>query len=71
MSVNWSALSRAGCKVQPDAVLRAFTTFRLGGPCRAVVSCVDAAQLVHAVSLLTAEGEPMCVIGGGSNLLRR
>lgn len=69
MSVNWSELSRAGCRVQPDVALKDFTTFRLGGPCRAVVTCSDEDSLVRAVTLLAGAGEPFLLIGGGSNLL--
>lgn len=49
-----------------NALLRDVTTFRLGGPCRALVDCRTAAELLAA---LRTHGEGALLIGGGSNLL--
>lgn len=50
-------------------ILSAFTTFRLGGPARAVIRCTDADELIGVVRRLDASGEPVLLIGGGSNLV--
>ena len=55
--------------VIPRAVLRAYTTFQLGGRCRALVFCETSVQLRHVVAILAELGEPYRLIGGGSNLL--
>lgn len=49
--------------------LREYTTLRLGGPCRRLLVPADEAELVHAVRALDAAGEPVLLLGGGSNLL--
>ena len=45
------------------------TTLRLGGPARRYVRVGDADELVAAVSEADAAGEPVLVVGGGSNLV--
>lgn len=45
------------------------TTFRVGGPARRVVEPADEASLIEAVSSCDATGEPVLLVGGGSNLL--
>jgi len=51
----------------PD--LRDHTTLRLGGPARAWVRAETEAQLIAAVSAADAAGEPVLVLGGGSNIV--
>ncbi len=51
------------------ARLADWTTFRVGGPCRALIDCPDAAALRLAVRDLAARGERFTVMGAGSNLL--
>lgn len=46
-----------------------FTTFRLGGSCRELVSVVDAASAADILRTWNAAGLPWRVMGGGSNLL--
>lgn len=53
----------------PQARLSAFTTFRLGGPCRELFDCATAGEVREAAGILAARGEPFLLIGGGSNLL--
>lgn len=50
-------------------VMRDYTTFKLGGPCPALIDCPDAETLSAAAALLAAHGIPKLVIGQGSNLL--
>ena len=49
--------------------LAPFTTFKLGGLCRGVVTCTNRRELVQAVRDLQAVGDAFTLIGGGSNLL--
>jgi len=45
------------------------TTLRLGGPAARFVSAATEADLIEAVSAADADGEPVLVLGGGSNLV--
>lgn len=55
---------------QPTATpLAALTTLRLGGPPRRLVRAGSAAEIVAAVRDADAAGEPLLVVGGGSNLV--
>jgi len=67
--MDWTALQEAGCEVQLDAPLSEVTTFRLGGPCRALVFCSNESQLVAAVKYLNEADGNFVLIGGGSNIL--
>lgn len=49
--------------------LSTFTTFRLGGPCRGLVTCTNRRELVQSLRDLNEVSEPFLLIGGGSNLL--
>jgi len=51
----------------PD--LRDHTTLRLGGPARSWVTATSEAELVGAVAVADDAGEPLLVLGGGSNLV--
>jgi UDP-N-acetylmuramate dehydrogenase len=50
-------------------VLADHTTLRVGGPARRMITVETEAELVEAVTGLDASGEPLLVLGGGSNLL--
>ena len=50
-------------------LLSSLTTMRVGGPARDLVTPSSADDLVATISRLDAAGEPVLVIGGGSNLL--
>ena len=45
------------------------TTIRVGGPPRRLVTATTEAELVEAVREVDEAGEPLLVVGGGSNLL--
>ncbi len=45
------------------------TTIRLGGPARDFVSAGTEQDLIEAVSAADARGEPLLILGGGSNLV--
>jgi UDP-N-acetylmuramate dehydrogenase len=58
----------------PDGVaegvpLAPFTTLRVGGPARRLVSAVTTDAVIDAVSDCDARREPVLVLGGGSNVL--
>jgi len=56
-------------QVNLNARLCDYTTFKLGGPCLAVLECPDAESLVKTVQVLAASKSRYMVIGQGSNLL--
>ncbi len=45
------------------------TTLRVGGPARRYVACRTEGDLIAAVAAADRRGEPLLVVGGGSNLL--
>jgi UDP-N-acetylmuramate dehydrogenase len=49
--------------------LAELTTFRLGGPAARYVEATSEAELVDVVRTADSSGEPLLVLGGGSNLL--
>jgi UDP-N-acetylmuramate dehydrogenase len=49
--------------------LRDHTSLRLGGPARTWVTATSEAELVAAVAAADEAGEPLLVLGGGSNLV--
>ncbi len=53
----------------PDEVLAPHTTFRIGGPCVAMVLPHDVETVVKVLKLLRETETPYFVMGGGSNLL--
>src|SRR5213082_1193139 len=46
-----------------------YTTVRLGGPARAFVRAETEHELIDAVRAADAAGEPLLILGGGSNLI--
>jgi len=66
-----TAATRPG--LRPDApgepTLAELTTLRVGGPADRYVEVHDEAELVATVRAADAAGEPLLVLGGGSNLL--
>jgi UDP-N-acetylmuramate dehydrogenase len=56
-------------RVQQDVPLRAYTTFRLGGPCPLLIEGATAEQLPAIVQRLNQAGQPFLVIGQGANLI--
>jgi len=55
--------------VAEEHALREHTTLRLGGPAARFVSASTETELVEAVRAADATGEPVLVLGGGSNLV--
>ncbi|WP_377270802.1 UDP-N-acetylmuramate dehydrogenase [Peterkaempfera sp. SMS 1(5)a] len=56
-------------QVLHDAPLAPLTTFRLGGPARRLVTATTDAEVVEAVREADRAGEPLLLLGGGSNLV--
>ncbi len=52
-----------------SALLSDLTTLRLGGPADRVVTASTAQELIDAVRSADAVGEPVLIVGGGSNLV--
>jgi UDP-N-acetylmuramate dehydrogenase len=68
--------TESGHELQPrrpgevrGALLAEHTTLRLGGPARRLVRVETEPDLVEAVRAADAAGEPVLVLGGGSNLV--
>jgi UDP-N-acetylmuramate dehydrogenase len=55
--------------VHPQAALSAYTTLGLGGPAGRLVEADSDDQIVSAVRAADQAGEPVLVLGGGSNLV--
>jgi len=66
-----SAASPSATASQPpgSAPLAEYTTLRLGGPARRFVTARTSDALIDAVRAADGAGEPLLVLGGGSNLL--
>ncbi|MEU9129212.1 UDP-N-acetylmuramate dehydrogenase [Kitasatospora sp. NPDC048540] len=56
-------------QVLENAPLAPLTTLRLGGPARRLVTARTDDEVVEAVRAADAAGEPLLVLGGGSNLV--
>jgi UDP-N-acetylmuramate dehydrogenase len=54
---------------QRDVPLAGLTTLRLGGPARRVLTATTDEEVVEAVRSADATGEPLLVLGGGSNVV--
>jgi UDP-N-acetylmuramate dehydrogenase len=52
-----------------SVALSSLTTLRVGGPARTYVAAASEAELIEAVRTADDAGEPLLVLGGGSNLL--
>jgi UDP-N-acetylmuramate dehydrogenase len=56
-------------EVREQVALSAYTTLRLGGPARRFVADATEAEVVAEVQAVDERGEPLLVLGGGSNLV--
>jgi UDP-N-acetylmuramate dehydrogenase len=61
--------SLRGAQIRTDVPLRGYTTLRLGGPAARFVSATTPGDVVAAVRAADRKGEPLLVLGGGSNLV--
>ena len=60
---------RTGSPVREQVTLADYTTLRLGGPARRLVDAATEAAIVAEVEAADERGEPLLVLGGGSNLV--
>ncbi|WP_228771615.1 UDP-N-acetylmuramate dehydrogenase [Actinokineospora iranica] len=58
-----------GADVRTGVPLSGYTTLRLGGPAARFVAAGTAAEVVDAVRATDQDGDPLLVLGGGSNLV--
>jgi UDP-N-acetylmuramate dehydrogenase len=56
-------------RVRAGVALAELTTLRVGGPAARLVTAETAAEIVVAVAEADAPGEPLLLLGGGSNLV--
>ncbi|MBR3269442.1 MAG: UDP-N-acetylmuramate dehydrogenase [Oscillospiraceae bacterium] len=69
-SVELEAIcSDAGAEMTPQASLAELTTFKIGGPCKALVTLPDTDAAKAVTAYLRGNGIPFYLIGRGSNLL--
>src|SRR5215831_6272611 len=61
--------ARTGSSVREQVALADYTTLRLGGPARRLVGAASEAEIVAEVQAADQRGEPLLVLGGGSNLV--
>ena len=52
-----------------EKLLSELTTAQIGGPAKTYVRATSEAEIIEAVSAADAAGEPVLIVGGGSNLL--
>jgi UDP-N-acetylmuramate dehydrogenase len=64
-----AALSLVPNRLQADAPLAPYTTFRIGGPADLLYDATTADDLANAVVLARAVGVPFFVLGTGANIL--
>jgi UDP-N-acetylmuramate dehydrogenase len=62
-------LSDLGIKTTAKALLKDVTTFRLGGPCLALVECANAEKVLETVKRLRTNQLDFLLMGFGSNIL--
>ena len=58
-----------GAEQRTGVPLSGYTTLRLGGPAARFVAAATAAEVVEALRAVDASGEPLLVLGGGSNVV--
>lgn len=56
-------------RVKRDCALKELTTFKVGGPAKAVVSVENDTELSRVISYLKKNNVPFFILGNGSNLL--
>ncbi|MFA5911466.1 MAG: UDP-N-acetylmuramate dehydrogenase [Vicinamibacterales bacterium] len=71
MSALVTAMTSAfgAARVSIDAPLAPLTTFRVGGPADVLFEPVNAEEIVLALKTAKAAGQPVTMLGGGSNVL--
>lgn len=57
------------CEYELDAPMRAYTSFKIGGPCDILIKPYDEGQIAAVIKFCAAAGVPFLIVGNGSNLL--
>ena len=60
---------RLGCRITPECPLSGYDTFKIGGPCRALVSINSTEAASALIRFLRSGGIKYGIIGRGSNIL--
>ena len=60
---------KLGCKITPECSLSEYTTFRFGGPCRALVKVNSAASAASLLKYMDENSIKYGILGRGSNVL--
>src|SRR6185503_1785035 len=63
------ALRSPSKKIVENTRLSAYTTFKLGGPCKGLIHCQTPEELIEAVRELHEQRVNFILMGGGSNLV--
>lgn len=69
MTLDTQFFKQLNITVYPGTSLSGYTTFRLGGPCTALIHCRTPGHLEEAVLYFLKNNLKFILIGGGSNLL--
>ncbi len=71
MTALVTALASAfgAARVKTDAPLAPLTTFKVGGPADVLFEPVNSDELMRALTIARAAGQPVTMLGGGSNVL--
>lgn len=56
-------------RIKVDAVLAPLTTFKVGGPADVLFEPVNADEILRALAVARTAGQPVTLLGGGSNVL--
>lgn len=56
-------------RIHRDEVLKRHTTFRIGGPADYLIEVADRRELAAILALASQDGQPVYILGNGSNLL--
>jgi UDP-N-acetylmuramate dehydrogenase len=56
-------------RIRRDEPLKKHTTFRIGGPADFLIEVADRRELAALLALASREGQPVYILGNGSNLL--
>lgn len=69
MSFDEGLTRSFGDRVRRNAAIAPYTTFRVGGPADWLLDVRSSSELVDAVRIARANGVPVTVLGGGSNVI--
>lgn len=67
--MDLSLFAQHGVTVTPNARLSEYTTFQLGGKCRALIECHNAKEVTDSILTLRSQKHPFLLMGFGSNIL--